>query len=80
LGVIGLIVSLIAFLFLMIGLLPFMGWFNWFTTLPAALLGIIISGLAIGRRRTGTATAGLIISLIVIVLSVGRLILGGGVF
>ena len=77
-SVIGLIISLIAALFLIIGLIPFLGWFNWFTTLPAAVLGAIISGVAATRPKNRVAITGLIISLAVFVISVLRLIIGGG--
>ena len=75
-GVIGLIVSLIALFFLLIGLLPFFWWFNLLTTLPAALLGIIISGVAVARSIRGAAVTGLVISLAVFVIAVGRLFIG----
>ncbi|OGO30588.1 MAG: hypothetical protein A2Z29_11475 [Chloroflexi bacterium RBG_16_56_11] len=78
-GVIGLIISLIAVFFLMIGLLPFLWWFNLLTTLPAALLGIIISGIAVARSRRGAAVTGLIISLAVFAIAIVRMIIGGGV-
>ena len=77
-SVIGLIISLIAALFLIIGLIPFLGWLNWFTTLPAAVLGAIISGVAATRPKNRVAITGLIISLAVFVISVLRLIIGGG--
>jgi hypothetical protein len=79
-GIIGLIISLIAGFFMLIGLIPFLGWFNWFTTLPVAILGAIISGIAASRWRSGYAIAGLVISLAVFVIALGRLAIGCGVF
>ena len=79
-GIIGLIISLIAGFFMLIGLIPFLGWFNWFTTLPVAILGAIICGIAASRWRSGYAIAGLVISLAVFVIAVGRLAIGCGIF
>jgi len=79
-GIIGLIISLIAGFFMLIGLIPFLGWFNWFTTLPVAILGAIISGIAAARWRSGYAIAGLVISLVVFVIALGRLSIGCGIF
>jgi len=78
-GIIGLIISLIAGFFMLIGLIPFLGWFNWLTTLPVAILGAIISGIAASRWRSGYAVAGLAISLVVFVIALGRLAMGCGI-
>lgn len=78
-GIIGLIISLIAALFLLIGLIPFMGWSNWFTTMPAATLGVIICGVATSRAKSGVAITGLTISLAVFVIALVRLAIGGGI-
>ena len=79
-GIIGLGISLIAALFLIIGLIPFLGWFNWFTTLPAAVLGAIISGIATSQSKSKVAITGLIISLAVFAIALIRLSIGGGFF
>ena len=79
-GVVGLVISLVAALFLLVGLIPFLGWFNWFATLPAAVLGAIISGIAVSRRKSSVGVAGLIISVAVIGIALVRLTIGGGVF
>jgi len=78
-GFIGLLLSLIAGLFLLLGLLPFLGWTNWFTTLPIAILGAVFSGVA-AARRSNIAVAGLAISIIVIGVALVRLTIGGGIF
>ena len=79
-SIIGFIISLVAALFMLIGLIPFMGWFNWFTTLPVAVLGAIISGLAFSLSRNRLAIAGLVISGAVFLIVLGRLAIGCGVF
>jgi hypothetical protein len=78
-GIIGLVVSLLAALFLLIGLIPFLGWFNWFTTLPASVLGAILSGVATARSKSRLARAGLIISLAVFIIALMRLSIGCGI-
>ena len=75
----GFVLSLVAGFFLLIGLIPFLGWSNWFTTLPAAILGIVFSSVAMSKSKNGLATAGLVIGILVFVVAVIRLILGGGI-
>jgi hypothetical protein len=48
-GIIGFIFSLVAAGFMLIGLLPFLGWLNWITTLPASIAGAVLSGIAVSR-------------------------------
>ena len=79
-SIIGFIISLIAAVFLMVGLIPLLGWFNWFTTLPAATLGAIISGIAITKSKNRLAITGLILSVAVFVIALIRLSIGGGFF
>ena len=79
-GVLGFIISLVAALFLFIGLIPFLGWLNWFTTLPIAVVGVIISGIGRAKKpKSGISLAGLIISLAVLAVALVRLNLGGGI-
>jgi len=79
-GVLGLIVNLVAAMFMTIGLIPFLGWLNWFTTLPISIVGAILSGVSLASRpRSRSAIAGLIISLAVFLVALVRLALGGGI-
>ena len=78
-AVAGFIFSLVAGLFLLIGIIPFLGWSNWFTTLPLAILGIVFSSIAVGKYRNSLGTAGLVIGCLVFVVAVIRLIVGGGI-
>jgi hypothetical protein len=64
---------------MLIGLVPFLGILNWFTTLPAAILGIIFSSIGISKSKSGLAVAGLVISIIVLCIAFFRLFLGGGI-
>ena len=75
-GILGFIFSLVAALFMLIGLVPFLGWLNWFTTLPAAILGAVFSSLGLKHPGAGLAAAGLIVSVIVFFIATGRIIVG----
>lgn len=78
-GIIGFIISLVAGGFMLIGLPPFRGWTNWYTTLPAAIVGAAFSGIGLTRSRGGMAKAGLVISIVVFFIAVARLIIGCGI-
>jgi len=78
-GIVGFILSLVAGFFMLIGLIPFLGIINWFTTLPAAILGIIFSAVGLSKSKSGLAVAGLAISIVVFCIAVFRLFLGGGI-
>ena len=78
-GIVGFIVSLVAGGFMLLGLIPFLGWLNWFTTLPLAISGAVLSGIGLTRSRGGIAAAGLVISIVVFFIAVGRLIAGCGI-
>lgn len=79
-SILGFIISLVAAFFMLIGLIPFMGWFNWFTTLPVAVLGAIICGVAFSFSRNRLAVAGLIICGVVFLIALVRLAIGCGIF
>jgi hypothetical protein len=78
-GILGFIFSLVATAFLLVGLIPFLGWLNWITTLPIAILGAVFSGLGLAHSRGGLAKVGLIICIVVFVLALGRLYIGCGI-
>jgi hypothetical protein len=81
-GIIGFILSLVAGGFMLIGLIPFLGWINWITTLPLAIAAAVLSGLGLNRKShiSILGMAGLIISLLVFFIGVGRLFVGCGIF
>jgi hypothetical protein len=71
--------SIFAGFFLLLGLIPFLGWLNWITTLPFALLGAIFSYQAMrSGTDNGLAQMGLIASVLVFAAGAFRLGLGGG--
>lgn len=63
-GVIGLILAVLA-------LFPFLGWANWFL-LPIPVIGLVLGVLS-------KSTAGRNLNIVVLVIMVGRLMLGGGI-
>jgi hypothetical protein len=81
-AIIGFILSLVAGGFMLIGLIPFLGWTNWFTTLPLAIGAAVLSGLGLNRKShlSVVGIAGLIISLLVFFIGVARLFVGCGIF
>jgi hypothetical protein len=78
-GLIGLGLSIGAGFFMLIGLVPFLGWLNWITTLPLAFAAAVVSGLGIAKNRSLFGAAGLIIAVIVFFIGSGRLFVGCGI-
>jgi hypothetical protein len=70
LNLLSLLVGLVAGFIAFFGLIPFIGWANWFV-LPIAGVGLVL-GL-VSRRREG-----MILNLVVIAIALVRLSLGGG--
>jgi hypothetical protein len=79
-GLIGSILSMVAGGFMFIGLIPFLGWLNWITTLPLAAVAAVLCGLGLVKRKSVFAIAGLAISLVVFFIALGRLAIGCGIF
>jgi len=72
--------SLIAGFFLLLGLIPFLGWLNWITTLPLAALAAIFSYQAMKHRPDDAmAKLGLIASVLIFAFGTFRLSLGAGI-
>jgi hypothetical protein len=78
-GIFGCGAGLLAALFFLIGLIPFLGWINWITTLPLAAVAASLSYVALRQdRRNSLAALGLTASVILILVALFRLSLGGG--
>jgi hypothetical protein len=74
-GIIGFILSLVAVVFLLISLIPVIGWWiSAFITLPLSIIAMAFSGFGLSRRTGGIAVAGLIISTIVFFFAISRLV------
>lgn len=72
--------SLLAGLFLLIGMIPLLGWMNWFTTLPLATLAAIFSYQSMkARPNDAVAKIGLIASVLIFAFGAFRLSLGAGI-
>lgn len=71
LNVLSLIIGLITGVVAVFGLIPFLGWANWFV-IPVAGLGLVL-GLISDRKE------GQILNLVVIAIALVRLSIGGGI-
>lgn len=73
--------SIFAGFFLLLGLIPLLGWLNWITTLPLAALGAIFCYQAMKNHpNDAIAKMGLIASVLVFAFGAFRLSLGAGIF
>ena len=72
LNLISLAIGAIAVIPLLLALVPFFGWMNWFL-LPLPVIGLIIGTLSRGN-------AGRNLNLIVLVVAIVRLMMGHGFF
>ncbi|MDB5702708.1 MAG: hypothetical protein JWL66_2907 [Sphingomonadales bacterium] len=71
-NLISILVGLVALLLAIPSFLPFLGWGNWLV-IPIAVVGLIFG--VISSHRSGRN-----LNIIVILVGVGRLMLGGGFF
>ncbi|MEO6077120.1 MAG: hypothetical protein ABIP56_09970 [Dokdonella sp.] len=79
-GLISVVWGIFAMLWMLVALIPLLGWGNWFL-IPFAATGAVIAAIAIAltrREHRGRAKAGLLLNGIVILVAVVRLHLGGG--
>ena len=80
-GLISLLWGIVAMAWMVVALIPLLGWGNWFL-IPFAAVGAIIAAIGIAVTRSenrGRAKAGLVLNGIVIIVGIVRLSLGGGV-
>jgi hypothetical protein len=76
----GCILSIVAGCFLLIGLIPLLGWLNWLTTLPISLLAAIFCYQRMqAAPDDAMARIGLIVSVLIFAVGAFRLALGGGI-
>ena len=79
-GLISLLWGIFAMLWMILALIPLLGWGNWFL-IPFAAVGAIIAAVGIALtspQKRGRAKAGLVLNALVIVVATARLLLGGG--
>lgn len=75
----SLIFAILGFVFVLIGLVPLFGWLNWIGII-FLVIGMI-SGVSAQRKNhinKGVAVIGTILCIILLIISVIRLLLGGG--
>ena len=77
-GLIGLMFGLVAGACLLVGLIPLLGWLNWFTSLPLALIGLIFSRIS-AKGESTLGTVGTLLCGGIIIVAILRLFLGWGV-
>ena len=80
-GLISVLWGVVAMIWMVLALIPLLGWGNWFL-IPFAAVGAIIAAIGIlftSSARTGRAKTGLLLNGIVIVVAVVRLGIGGGI-
>jgi hypothetical protein len=80
-GTLGCGISVLAGVFALIGLIPLLGWLNWITTLPLAILAIFFSAVALvrGTLDRTAAALGLIGGVLLVFWAMFRLGLGAGI-
>ena len=79
-GFLGCSAGLLATFTFLIGLIPFLGWINWFTTLPLATLSAATAYAATRQHPADQAARmALAASLILIAVTLFRLSIGGGI-
>jgi hypothetical protein len=71
LNALSLLIGIAAGVIALFGIIPFIGWANWFV-LPIAGLGLVL-GLISARKE------GQVLNLVVIAIALVRLMLGGGI-
>lgn len=80
-GLVSLVWGIFALLWMLLALIPLLGWGNWFV-IPFAGIGALIAVFGIAtsaRENRGRAKAGLLLNLAVMVVSAVRLSIGGGI-
>ena len=80
-GLISVVWGIVAMLWMLLALVPLLGWGNWFL-IPFAAVGVIIAALGVLFSRAGhrgRAKTGLVLNVLVIIVAIVRLHLGGGV-
>lgn len=80
-GLLSLLWGIVALAWMVVALIPLLGWGNWFL-IPFAAVGALIGAIAVATTRAGNrgrAKAGLLLNCVVIVVAIVRLGMGGGI-
>jgi len=78
-GYIGFLISAVSLVFMLVAIIPFHGWLNWFLV-PFVCIGLVTSLMGV-QRNNGRVLGfiGTIVCSIVLIISAIRLIIGGGI-
>lgn len=79
-GLLSLLWGLVAMCWMLLALVPLLGWMNWFLIAFAAV-GAMLAAIGVALTssgRRGRAKAGLVLNGLVILVAIVRLHLGGG--
>jgi len=72
LNLVSILIGVVLLVFVLVGLIPFLGWLNWLALVIGAV-GVLIGALS--RHK-----AGLIFNIVLLLIAAWRLSLGGGIF
>jgi len=75
----SLVIGILVFGIMLLGIVPLLGWLNWFN-IPLAVLGFALALISIlGGKTKTSAIAGLILNLVALTVGALRLLIGGGI-
>ena len=78
-GLLGCGFGIFATVFMLVGLIPFIGWLNWFTSLPLAIASVCMFYVRLREPpRRAFSQIGFLVSTMVLCIVVFRLLVGGG--
>lgn len=80
-NVAGLCLGVVSCAMMLLALMPCFGGLNWLV-IPLGIIGIVLSGVGFSKsekEKRGSATAGLVLSIIAVIFGMMRLIIGGGI-
>lgn len=81
---VSIVFGILAFIFMLVGLIPCLGWSNWIFTLPLSVMGLIIAFFLYQRsdaeKQDNSVKIGLFLNGCAFIVGVIRLLLGGGFF
>ena len=81
---ISIVLGIIAVLFMLVGLIPCLGWLNWILTLPTAIVGFLIAywlrSQSEENRNDSMIKTGMMLNVCALIIGVIKLIVGGGFF